>query len=289
MSIISYFVEPFLQFSFMQRALVGSLVLAASACPIGVFLMLRRLSLTGDAMAHAILPGAALGYLFGGLAIMPMTLGGLSVGLIVALGAGAISRFTIQREDASLAAFYLISLSAGVLLLSLKGSNVDLLHVLFGSVLALDDCALMLIGTVATLTFLGLAVVWRALVAECLDPVFFRTVSRLGSWAHYAFLLLVVLNLVAGFQALGTLLSVGLMILPAATARLWAIRLDALCGLAFALGSIASYVGLLLSYHLSLASGPAIILFAGLLYITSLLVAPRGLLRNRFHRRHRTA
>src|SRR5262245_58330678 len=96
-------ISPFVDFGFMQRALLGSLALTLGCCPVGVFLMLRRMSLTGDAMAHAILPGAAAGFLLFGLQIVPMTIGGLVAGVIVALGAGAVSRFTIQKEDASLA------------------------------------------------------------------------------------------------------------------------------------------------------------------------------------------
>ena len=138
-------VAPFVEFGFMQRALAGSLLLSLAACPVGVFLMLRRMSLTGDAMAHAILPGAAAGFLLYGLQIVPMTIGGLIAGAIVAVGAGAVSRFTLQKEDASMAAFYLISLALGVMIVSLRGSSVDLMHVLFGTVLALDDAALMLI------------------------------------------------------------------------------------------------------------------------------------------------
>lgn len=274
----------------MQRALVGAVILSISACPVGVFLMLRRMSLSGDAMAHAILPGAAAGFLVSGLAILPMTLGGLIAGLVVALAAGAVSRLTIQREDASLAALYLISLALGVLLVSLKGSSVDLMHILFGTVLALNDEALLLIAGIATVTVVALAAIWRGLVAECMDPMFLRSVSKAGPVAHFLFLMLVVLNLVGGFQALGTLLAVGLMMLPAATARFWVRGLEPMCLLAIGLGMLSSYVGLLVSYHWSLASGPSIILTSGVLYVLSILFSPRGLLatRRRPHA-HRTA
>ena len=244
MTLYEFFITPFADFAFMRRALVGSSVLALSACPVGVILMLRRMSLMGDAMAHAILPGAAIGFLFSGLAILPMTFGGLAAGLLVAVFAGAVSRLTIQREDASLAAFYLISLALGVLLVSLKGSTIDLMHVLFGTVLALNDAALTLIAAVATVTLLSLAIVWRALVAECLDPVFLRSVSKAGSPVHFIFLMLVVLNLVSGFQALGTLLAVGLMILPAAAARFWFRDLEPMCLAAVLIGTASSYIGL---------------------------------------------
>ncbi len=290
MTAYDYLITPFADFAFMRRALVGASVLSLSACPVGVFLTLRRMSLMGDAMAHAILPGAAIGFLFSGLAILPMTFGGLAAGLLVALFAGAVSRLTIQREDASLAAFYLISLALGVLLVSLKGSTIDLMHVLFGTVLALNNEALILIAAVATVSILCLSIVWRALVAECLDPVFLRTVSKSGSPVHFIFLILVVLNLVSGFQALGTLLAVGLMMLPAAAARFWFRDLEPMCLAAMLIGIVSSYVGLVVSYHVSIASGPAIILTAGVIYLASLAFAPRGILFTRLNpQRHRIA
>lgn len=289
-ALYDYLLAPFVDYAFMQRALAGALMLSISACPVGVFLMLRRMSLTGDAMAHAILPGAATGFLLYGLQIVPMTLGGLAAGVVVALGAGAVSRLTIQKEDASMAAFYLISLALGVLIVSLRGSNVDLMHVLFGTVLALNNDALILIGAITIVTLASLAVFWRALVAECLDPLFLRSVSRLGPPVHFIFLGLVVLNLVGGFQALGTLLSVGLMMLPAAAARFWTSRVEPMCLLAVAIGAASCISGLLLSYHASLPSGPAIILSAGVAYILSIVVGTRGVLATRVrHASHRTA
>ncbi|RYE07216.1 MAG: metal ABC transporter permease [Hyphomicrobiales bacterium] len=285
-----YFIAPFAEFAFMQRALAGAVILAISAGPVGVFLMFRRMSLAGDAIAHSILPGAAAGFLVSGLAILPMTLGGFAAGLIVALLAGLVSRVTAQREDTSLAAFYLISLALGVLLVSLRGSNVDLMHVLFGTVLALNDDALLLIGGVASVSLVGLALIWRPLFAECLDPTFLRSVSRAGQPVHLIFLALVVLNLVGGFQALGTLMSVGLMMLPAAAARFWARSIEAVIGLAMLIGVVSAYLGLLLSYHLEVASGPSIILVAGAIYIASLLLGRRGVLFSRAQpSRHRIA
>jgi zinc/manganese transport system permease protein len=248
------------------------------------------MSLSGDAMAHAILPGAAAGFLLYGLDVLPMTIGGLFAGMVVALGAGAVSRFTVQREDASMAAFYLISLALGVLMVSLRGSSVDLMHVLFGTVLALNNEALILIGGIMVATLAALYVFWRALVAECLDPLFLRSVSRLGSPVHFVFLGLVVINLVGGFQALGTLLSVGLMMLPAAAARFWTARVEPMCALAVAIGFASCIAGLLLSYHAALPSGPAIILSAGIVYLASILFGTRGALRSRrVAHRHRTA
>ncbi len=285
-----FLIAPFVDYSFMQRALLGSLALALGSCPVGVFLMLRRMSLTGDAMAHAILPGAAVGFLLYGLQIVPMTIGGLVAGVIVALGAGAVSRFTIQKEDASMAAFYLISLALGVLIVSLRGSNVDLMHVLFGTVLALNNDALGLIGLISAISVVTLAIFWRGLVAECLDPLFLRSVSRIGTPVHFIFLGLVVINLVGGFQALGTLLAVGLMMLPAAAARFWTARVGPMCAVAIAIGFISCIGGLLISYHFSVPSGPAIILSAGAIYLCSIILGSSGILQNHLRpHRHRTA
>jgi zinc/manganese transport system permease protein len=285
-ALYQWLIGPFAEFGFMQRALAGCVLLCVSSCPVGVFLMLRRMSLTGDAMAHGILPGAAAGFLLYGLEIVPMTIGGLVAGMAVALGAGAVSRFTVQREDASLAAFYLISLALGVLIVSIRGSSIDLMHVLFGTVLALNDEALLLSGFVSLATIAALAIFWRALVAECMDPLFLRSVSRLGTPVHFVFLAVVVLNLVSGFQALGTLLSVGVMMLPAAAARFWTVRLLPMCLLAIGIGLASCVCGLLLSYHASLPSGPAIILSAGVVYAVSILAGSRGILRTNFQRSH---
>ncbi|MBV2182730.1 MAG: metal ABC transporter permease [Castellaniella sp.] len=260
----------------MRRALAGSWALAFAAGPLGVFLVLRRLSLMGDAMAHAILPGVAVGFLTAGLSMTAMTVGGLVTGVVVALLAGMVARLTPLREDASFAAFYLVSLGLGVLLVSLKGTNLDLIHVLFGTVLGLSEAALLLVTAVASITLLALAGMFRVLVTECLDPLFLRTEGRAGAWAHMGFLLLLVLNLVAGFQVLGTLMVVGIMMLPATAARFWVRSVGSQMVLAAVLGACASYAGLLVSYYADVAASPAIILAAGVTHFLSVGFGPYG-------------
>jgi zinc/manganese transport system permease protein len=269
-------IAPFSEFEFMRRALAGTIALAFGAGPIGVFLMLRRMSLVGDAMAHAVLPGAAVGFLISGLNLFAMAAGGLIAGFVVALAAGLVARSTELKEDASLAAFFIISLALGVTIVSVKGTNIDLLHFLFGTVLALDNQTLVLIAVNATVTLVGLAVIYRPLVLECVDPGFLRSVSGAGAAAHIAFLALLVINLVSGFHALGTLLAVGIMILPAVTARFWTRDVTALMLIAALCALVAGYAGLLLSYHAGVPSGPAVILVAGLLWVISLLFGRVG-------------
>ena len=281
------FIAPFIEFEFMRRALVGSLAIAFGAAPIGVFLILRRMSLIGDAMAHAILPGAAIGYLLSGLSVFAMAGGGMIAGLVIAIGAALIARNTELKEDASLASFLLIALALGVTIVSIGGSNVDLLRFLFGSVLALDDQTLLLIVSITTVSLFALALIWRPLVLECVDPGFLRSVSRAGGPAHLAFLALVVINLVGGFHALGTLLAVGIMIVPAVTARFWARDITMMIVIAVTNAGVAGYAGLLLSFHAGLPSGPAVILVSGVLYAASVIAGPvGGLLWQAFPGRH---
>ncbi|WP_312809146.1 metal ABC transporter permease [Agrobacterium cavarae] len=280
-------IAPFQDYGFMRRALVACLCLSVGASPIGVLLALRRMSLMGDALSHAILPGAAIGYLVAGsLSLTAMGLGGLVAGLSVALLSGIVSRVTPLQEDASFASFYLASLALGVLIVSLHGSNVDLLHVLFGTILAIDAPALYQIGAITSLTLVVMAIIYRPLVTECFDPGFLRAVGGRGPIYHVAFLLLVVINLVASFQALGTLMAVGLMMLPAAIAQLWARSLPAMLAIASGSAAASGYLGLVASYHFETASGPTIIIAATCLYGLSILVAPAGLGSRLFTRPH---
>lgn len=268
-------IAPFADFAFMRRALVASFALSLGAGPVGTFLILRRMSLMGDALSHAILPGAAIGFLLAGLSLPAMSLGGVLVGLAVALASGLVSRLTAEREDTSFAALYLISLAIGVLIVSAWGSSVDLLQILFGSVLAVDRAALLLVATVTTVTLLALAIICRPLIADCVDPGFLRAVGGQGGLWHAVFLVLVVLNLVAGFQSLGTLMAVGLIILPAAAARFWGGSVLRLAAASAAIAFLSAVAGLLLSYHLDLPAGPSIIVVTGMVYVVSLIVSGR--------------
>jgi len=292
MALWDFVVGPFAEFAFMRRALVATLALAMSAAPLGVFLTLRRMSLLGDAISHAVLPGVAIGFMFSGLSLTAMATGGVISGMLAAGLAGFISRFTALKEDASLAAIYLVALALGVTLLSSQGTQLDLLHILFGSALGVDSSGLLLVASVASVSLMTLATLYRGLVLESFDPVFLAAAAARGwgrrGWVwQQAFLMLVVVNLVAGFQTLGTLMAVGLMMLPAVSARLWHDSLGAQLVNASAQATLAGSVGLLLSYHFDTPSGPTIIGCAGLLYGLSLLASPGGWLPQVLKRPHR--
>lgn len=279
--LIHLFFSPFTEFLFMRHALVACFALAIGCAPVGMLLVLRRMSLMGDALSHAVLPGAAIGFLVSGLSLYAMTIGGIVVGLTVALVAGAITRATSLREDASFAALYLISLAAGVLIISIRGTSVDLIHVLFGTILSVDDPALILVASITTVTLFAMALIYRPLIVECFDPGFLRSVGGHGATMHFLFLVLVVLNLVAGFTALGTLMAVGMLMLPAAAANFWARQFWSASLSAAIIAMLSSYSGLLLSFYMNFPSGPSIILVAGLCYGFSVLFGKHGSLYQR--------
>jgi zinc/manganese transport system permease protein len=264
---------PFATFGFMREALVACIALALAQGPIGALLLLRRQGLVGDLLSHAVMPGAALGFLAAGYSLAALSLGGLFTGLVVAGLAGLAQRLVPEGREASLAAFYLVALALGVMLVSYYGSNADLMHVLFGTVLAIDLQALLLIAAISSVSILVLATIYRPLAVDSFDPDFLRAIGAGGGRFRAIFLILVVLNLVASFQAMGTLLAVGPLLLPAAAARCWAHRVPTIIALAIAFGIAADYAGLLVSYHANLPSGPAIVLAGGAIYGVSLLVA----------------
>ncbi len=276
LSTLAAMFSPFIEYGFMRRALAGSISLSVAAGPLGVLLVLRRLSLMGDAMAHAILPGVAVGFLVAGMSVAAMAIGGTITGLLVAMLAGLVARYTPQREDASFAAFYLVSLGLGVMLVSLRGSNMDLLHMLFGTVLGLDNSSLVWVTAASSVTLLVLAWVYRPLVAECADPTFLRHQGSMGTYVHMIFLLLLVIMLVAGFQVLGTLMVVGIMMLPATAARFWVRTVGAQMVLASVLGAVSSVFGLVFSFYADVPASPSIIMCAGLIYFISLFAGPSG-------------
>jgi zinc/manganese transport system permease protein len=278
-----FLLEPY-SLGFMRRALAGCLALSIAGPPLGVFLVLRRMSLMSDVLQHGILPGLAIGAALAGVSLWAMGIGGFVAGLMVALLAGALARATGGREDSQLAATYLVALALGVAIIS-STRAVDLTHLLFGSVLAVDDAALLLMAGVATVALFGLAVIWRPLIIESFDPDSLRVAGGSGARWHLAFLAMVVLCVVGGFTSLGTLMAVGLIMLPAVAARHWSRTLAGQVRASVLLAIAASIVGLHLSYAFDLPTGPAIVLTAGAAWLASLAAGPSESLLQRHLRR----
>ena len=275
-----------LAYDFMIRAVVATSVLSVSIAPVGAFLVLRRLSLAGEAMAHAIVPGIVIAFVAFGLSVMSMITGGMIAGVLVALGTSLLARRTLIREDASLASLYLIALALGIFILSAAGSAIPLKSFLFGSALGIGDDTLVLIGVTATITLISFAIILRPLIAATFDPLFFESQSSHSGLVHQWFMFLLVLNLLAAFKSLGTLMAVGLMILSATAARYWVSTVTHYLFLTFGFALLSCWVGLILSFYLSdVPTGPAIVLVAGGLFFLSLIFAPLGLFRGRYIRK----
>ena len=265
-------------YAFMRRAFVVTTILSASVAPVGAFLVLRRLSLAGEAMAHAITPGVVIGFVTAGLSVMSLLFGGLIAGLGVAVLTAYLARNTILRSDASLASLYLIALAIGIFILSAAGSAVPLKSFLFGSILGVDDASMILVSGVATVTLMTFALILRPLIMSTCDPVFFESQVKRPWIVDQGFMFLLVLNLLAAFKTLGTLMAVGLMILPATAARYWSGTITAQLGLGFIFSLLSCWLGLTLSYVLpETPSGPAIVLVAGTIFVLSALFGPLGL------------
>lgn len=285
-----FFIAPFLTFPFMQRALLASFMVAVSSGVVGSFLVMRRMSLVGDALSHGILPGIALGFMFYGFNLIAMGIGGVIAGILIALLAFLVSRYTKLNEDASFAAFYLISLSVGVVIISKIGSQVDLLHILFGSVLTIDNNMLVFLWAIMCITLIAIGIIYRPLVLFVIDPIFLQSMKIKGVYYYGVFLFLVVINLIAGFQALGSLMAVGLLMLPVIIGQLWARSIEGLFIVIVILGFVIAYLGLLSSFYLDVPSGPAIIGVAGILYFLSLFFGRSGGILIRFFKlKHKTA
>lgn len=266
------FIHAVSEFGFMRRSLIACLALSLSLTPLGVFMQLRRMSMVGDALSHAVLPGVAIGYLLSGMSLLAMGLGGFIAGLVVAITAGWLSAKTHLSEDATVTGLYLGSLAAGVTLVSMHSTGIDLLHLLFGSMLAVDNRSLLFIGAISSCTLLVLAFSYRAIVIEAFDSLFLRVQKpQMADGIHALFMALMVMNLVAGFQILGTLMTVGLMMLPAIASRCWSKHLPWLFLLAILFALLSSLIGLMGSWYASLPAGPAIILAAFVIFLVSLL------------------
>ena len=258
------------------RAVAGALALAFGGAPLGVLLIARRMSLVGDGLSHAILPGAALAYLVAGPDPLALTAGALIAGTVVAAAASWLSRTRRLPEDASFAVLYLSALALGVLLIGRQERADELLHLLFGDSTALDGAGLLLAASAATATLVCIALFIRGFLADSADPVFMRASGLHGGALHMLLMVLVALNLVAGFRAFGALMTVGLIMVPAAAARFWARAYAGQALAAIGLATLAGGAGLMLATALEAEPGPLMVLVAAALFVLSGVFGPVG-------------
>ena len=289
MTLHEFFIAPF-AYDFMQRALFSAALLSVSGGLLGCILVLRRLALMGDALSHSLLPGVALAWLLFGPSTTALFLGALLAGLLTALGSALLSRLTRVKEDAAFGSLFIVFFGAGIALVSKLPTRLNLTHFLFGNVLGVSPTDVQLTAAVSAATVLVFAVFYRAILLETFDPVFHRATGGRGALIHFGFLALTVLNLVAALQTMGIVLALGLFLLPAVSAYLWCDSFSRLLLLSVGFALVCSLAGILLSYHAGLASGAAIVLCLGGVFLGSALFSPRygaaALVLARWRNRH---
>lgn len=269
-----FLIAPF-DYEFMLRGLLVAVLLGVSGGLLGVLMMLRRLALMGDALAHSLLPGIGLAYFLFGPSPGALLAGALAAGLLTSAGSALVTRLTRIKEEAAFAALFIIFFGSGVALVSGMRAKIDLAHFLFGHVLGVGDADLWLAAAASTLTVAIVAVFYRPLVLESFDPTFFRALGGHAAWLHMGMLALIVINLVSALHAMGAVLALGLFILPGVTAYLWTDRLGLLFAIAVATAVGGAIGGMLLSFHGGIASGASIVLVLGGAFVVSAVGSPR--------------
>jgi ABC-type Mn2+/Zn2+ transport system permease subunit len=278
--------EPF-SYAFMQRALLSCALIGFTNGFLGTFVILRRQALLTDALSHSLLPGLAVAAILVGLSPGGLLFGGLLAALLVALGGQLIARNSRLKDETAVAALYIIAFALGILLLRYARVKVDLVHFLFGNILGVGDGDLLISYGAALLTFGILVPFQRPVLLTLFDSSVARATGIRTGWIEAGLLALIVLALVASLQAVGVLLSLGLLILPASTAYLMTDSFNRmLWGSAF-LGLLGSVAGLLISFLANIPSGPCIVLVLALFLAAAYLFSPHyGILIRFFRGRH---
>lgn len=284
---LDIFITPFVEFDFMLKALVSLLCLCCSSPIVGVFLSLKKMSLSGDAISHSILPGVTISFLFFGLSVTALTLGGLIAGLIVIILSSLFSRVSNASSDNILTVFYLFSLSLGVLIMSISGSNLDLLNFLFGNIFAINNETILMLGVITSFTIVTIFLISRALIIEIVDPLFFSSVSKIGGLIDIIFMILVVLNLIASFQAIGTLMGIGIMVIPSISLRFWTNNLFKIIIFSIITALLSSFIALIISFHVNISCSPLIIIILTSFFLLSFILGKRnGIIWNYIKTKH---
>jgi ABC-type Mn2+/Zn2+ transport system permease subunit len=255
MNPLDWVLSPF-QYNFMRTAALAGALVGATCALLGVYVVLRRMAFIGDALAHTVLPGLVIAY----LNRWNMTGGALAAGIITALGIGWLSRRREIREDTAIGILFTGMFALGILLMSAVRSFRDFSHMLFGYIIGVTDDQLRLFAALALIIIVVLILLHKELELTSFDPIHAQVIGLRPDALRYALLALMALAVVGAIQAVGVVLTSALLIVPAATASLLTKRLPAMMALATLIAVISSLTGLLVSYHLDVASGAAIVL-----------------------------
>jgi ABC-type Mn2+/Zn2+ transport system permease subunit len=268
---MTWFFDP-LQFSFFVRALVAAVVVGVVCSVLGTYVVLRGMAFFGDALAHTILPGVVIAFLLG----WPLALGALIVGILAALGIGALTERGTLKEDTAIGVIFAGLFSLGIALLSTSGNyTLDLAHFLFGNLLGVSAGDLWVIGALAAVVLLAIYAFYKEFLVLSFDPVLAVTLRLPTRFLRYLLLVLIAVTIVTALQVVGIALMLAMFVTPAATASLLARRLPAMMGVAAGIGAFSGLAGLYASFYLNVASGAAVVLVASLIFFLVFLFAPQ--------------
>ena len=271
---LAWLFDPF-RHEFMQRALFGCALIGFTNGMLSAFIVIRRLALMADAMAHSLLPGVAIALLFFGLVPGTLFVGGLLAALLVAFGTQLISRSSRIKEDTSLGLLFACSFSLGLVLLSISPARVNVSDYLFGNILGLGDTDLWIVYAISCIVLPILVALQRPLLLMMFEPAIAMSQGVPVTALNYLLVGLLVLSMISSLQAVGVVLALGMLIAPAATIYLFSDSFPTMFWLGGVLGCSGSTIGLLASYWLNLPSGPCIVLTLGLLFLLAFLFSPR--------------
>lgn len=260
------FVEHLFTYQFLNRALITSIIVGIVCGTVGSLIVLRGLSLMGDAMSHAVLPGVALSFLFG----IPMFVGALITGMIASIFIGYITSSTKTKPDAAIGISFTAFLASGIIIISLINTTTDLYHILFGNLLAITNSAFLTTIVIGSIVLILIIIFYRPLMISTFDPTFSRMSGLNTTLLHYFVMLLLSLVTVASIQTVGIILVVALLITPASTAFLISKKLYSMMIIASLISVISSIVGLYYSYIYNIPSGATIVLCTFVIYIITL-------------------
>jgi len=264
-----------LSYSFMVRGLVAAIIVGVVCAIVGTYVVLRGMAFFGDALAHAILPGVAVGYLIGGGARGPLFWGAMLASILTSLGIGAISKGRQLKEDTAIGVIFAGMFALGIALIStVRSYTVDLTHFLFGDVLGVAQSDLLLTAGLGGLVILAILAFYKEFMVLSFDPVLAATMRLPASILHYLLLLLIAVTIVVSLQTVGIALMVAMLVTPAATAYLLARRLPTMMLIGASIGALSAVIGLYLSFYVNIASGAAIVLVCTAFFVLAFLVAP---------------
>ena len=268
-----------LSYGFMQRGLLASTMVGILCAVIGCYVVLRSMAFLGDAMAHSILPGVAIAYVFK----TDLMIGALVAAIAVALGIGVISRRGNIKEDTAIGILFAAALSLGVALIStIKTYSVDLTHILFGNVLGVSETDLWITAILGLVVLVTIVLLFKEFLVISFDPVLAATIRLPAERLRILMLILIALTIVVSLQTVGVGLVAAMLVTPAATAYLLTQRLPTMMILAAIIGAFSSIAGLYISFYVNVASGAVVVLTASAIFLIVFIFAPRsGLLWRR--------